>query len=113
MKSILAIAAHAAAKPNILCLVAEDMSASPGCYGVQEVSTPNLDRFATEAFVPTAEDLIVQKLRWARDKDIADIRDMLGVQGDALDFAYVERWCRTHGTLVRFEEIRRSIPADL
>jgi predicted nucleotidyltransferase len=72
-----------------------------------------LPHVGLEASVATAEDLIVQKLRWARDKDIADVRDIVGVQGDALDFPYIERWCRTHGTLARFEEIRRSIPMGL
>jgi arylsulfatase A-like enzyme len=40
--------AHAATKPNILWLVAEDMGPALGCYGQKEVSTPNLDRLASE-----------------------------------------------------------------
>lgn len=63
-----------------------------------------------EMWTATAEDLIIQKLRWARPQDLADITDMLSVQGSALDGAYMERWCREHGTLARLEEIRRSIP---
>ncbi len=72
-----------------------------------------LPHIGLEASVVTAEDLIVQKLRWARAKDIADIGDILSVQGDALDFAYIERWGRAHGTLARLEEIRRSLPTEL
>ena len=32
------------------------------------------------------------------------------VRQQMLDVAYVERWCRQHGTLARLEDIRRSIP---
>lgn len=38
--------AHGADKPNILWLVAEDFGQYLGCYGTQEVWTPNLDRLA-------------------------------------------------------------------
>ncbi len=63
-----------------------------------------------EAWVACPEDLIVQKLRWARGKDLDDVRNMLAVSGDALDFPYLERWCHQHGTWERLEEVRRSIP---
>lgn len=68
---------------------------------------PDLQR---EAWIATAEDLIVQKVRWARLKDLDDAFSVLGVQGDTLDFAYIERWCREHGTLDRLEDLRRKIP---
>jgi hypothetical protein len=58
----------------------------------------------------TAEDMIVQKVRWNRDKDRDDARNILAVQGSALDFPYIERWCDAHGTRERLEELRRSIP---
>ncbi len=61
-------------------------------------------------WVPAPEDLVIQKLRWARSKDLDDARNIIAVQADALDFGYIEKWCREHGTWVRFEEIRRSIP---
>lgn len=66
-----------------------------------------------DAWVVTAEDLIVQKLRWSRSKDIEDIRGILSLQGDSLDFPYIEKWCRTHGTLARLEGIQRSIPEGI
>ncbi len=66
------------------------------------------------AFVATAEDMIVTKLRWAasahRSKDIDDIRNMVAVRGSELDWTYVERWAREHGTTALLEQIRRSIP---
>ena len=36
-------------KPNVLCIVCEDISPYLGCYGDPVAKTPNLDRFATEA----------------------------------------------------------------
>lgn len=65
------------------------------------------------AWVATAEDMVIQKLRWNRDKDRDDARNILAVQGDALDFAFIERWCAEHGTLERLHEMRRSIPPIL
>ncbi|HEX7905418.1 MAG TPA: sulfatase-like hydrolase/transferase [Chitinophagaceae bacterium] len=38
-----------AKRPNILCLVTEDIGPYIGCYGDPYASTPNLDKFATEA----------------------------------------------------------------
>ena len=63
-----------------------------------------------EVFLPTAEDVIVAKLRWARSKDIDDVRDVIAVQGDAIDWAYVYSWCDRHGTRPLLDEIRASIP---
>ena len=52
-----------------------------------------------QVFLPTAEDVIVQKLRWGRPKDLEDARDVLAVQTPAkLDMAYVTRWCVLHQT---------------
>ncbi len=44
--SISAYAEHD--RPNILWLVAEDFGPALGCYGAQQVSTPNLDRLASQ-----------------------------------------------------------------
>ncbi|MFA6546521.1 MAG: sulfatase [Limisphaerales bacterium] len=41
-------AAAAAARPNILWLIAEDFSQHLGCYGTREVWTPNLDQLARD-----------------------------------------------------------------
>src|SRR3954470_22206597 len=40
--------AAAAERPNILWLVAEDFGPHLGCYGTEQVWTPNLDRLAAE-----------------------------------------------------------------
>lgn len=67
-----------------------------------------------EAFLPAAEDVIVTKLRWSllgkRSKDVNDVRSVLLVQGNALDWEYIYRWCDQHGTRDLLDDIRRSIP---
>lgn len=53
--------------------------------------------------LPTAEDVIIQKLRWSRGakrpKDFADTVAVMQVQGKSLDWSYIEHWCNQHGTL--------------
>jgi hypothetical protein len=64
-----------------------------------------------EAWLPTAEDVIIQKLRWSRGakrpKDFADVVAVMQVQGPArLDWPYIEEWCGKHGTLDLLEEAK-------
>jgi hypothetical protein len=51
--------------------------------------------------LPTAEDVVVNKLRWyqlaRRRKDLEDARNVIAVQGAALDWTYVRQWCRDLG----------------
>lgn len=64
-----------------------------------------------EIWLPTAEDIVVQKLRWGRSKDLDDARDVLAVQGpETLDMAYIEEWCVKHGTAQRLRDTLESIP---
>ena len=63
-----------------------------------------------DAWTATAEDMIIQKLRWARPQDLVDADSMIGVQGDELDWPYIEHWCDLHGTRDRLEKIREDIP---
>ena len=63
-----------------------------------------------EVFFPTAEDVIIWKLRWARSKDRDDVRAVMGVQQGKLDWAYIESWCQRHGTRALLEEIRQTVP---
>jgi hypothetical protein len=62
-------------------------------------------------WLPSPEDVVVTKLRWARGKDRDDVRDVMAVQQDKLDWSYIELWCRRHGTLALMEEIQRTLPA--
>jgi hypothetical protein len=61
-------------------------------------------------FLPTPEDVIVQKLRWGRAKDIEDARDVLAVQTPVrLDMNHVTRWCEAHQTTDRLQKILAEI----
>jgi hypothetical protein len=66
--------------------------------------------FERRLWLPTPEDVIVWKLRWPRSKDRDDVRGVIGVQGDRLDWPYIEGWCERHGTRALLEEIRRTVP---
>jgi hypothetical protein len=67
-----------------------------------------------EVSMSTAEDVIITKLRWARNagrsKDREDVRDVIAVQGQNLDWPSIYAWCDRHGTRTLLDEIRRSIP---
>ena len=68
-----------------------------------------------EIFIPTPEDVIIMKIRWAqgakRGKDADDVRDVIAVQGDeVLDWDYIHHWTAIHGTRDLLDEIRASIP---
>ena len=76
----------------------------------QRVWLPLIER---ETWLATAEDMIVQKLRWARPQDVADVTDILSVSRGALDFPYIEKWCREHKTWERLQDIRRSVEESL
>jgi hypothetical protein len=56
-----------------------------------------------EVYLPTSEDVIVQKLRWSlgakRPKDFEDVVAVMKVQAQKLDWPYIEKWCGEHGTL--------------
>ena len=58
------------------------------------------------ADIPTAEDVIIQKLRWQRDKDVSDARNVIHSQLKSLDWAYLRRWTDEHGTTELLEQLR-------
>ena len=65
-------------------------------------------------YVLTANDVVVTKLRWAhhtgRTKDLDDARNVIAVQGDRLDWRYIEHWCERHGTRALLDRVRHGIP---
>jgi hypothetical protein len=67
-----------------------------------------VDFEGTKAWLPTAEDVVVQKLKWGstgrRSKDIEDVRNVLRTQ-DHLDFTYIRSWCDTHNTRDLLEKL--------
>jgi hypothetical protein len=38
------------------------------------------------------------------------VRNVIAVQGEAIDWDYVYSWCDRHGTRALLDEIRASIP---
>lgn len=71
-------------------------------------------RFAGEpVWLASPEDVIITKLRWSkqgkRTKDVDDVRNVIEVQSDAIDWAYVHRWCDEHGTRELLERIREGL----
>jgi hypothetical protein len=60
--------------------------------------------------VLTAEDYVITKLRWPRPKDSQDVRDVIAMQGDALDWNHIRHWAGTHGSSAKLEQLLASIP---
>ena len=58
-----------------------------------------------QVWFPTAEDVIIQKLRWARNKDFDDVVAILRVQ-TSLDFDHINHWCGLHETLPLLDKAR-------
>jgi hypothetical protein len=60
-------------------------------------------------FVPTAEDVIITKLRWSkhgrRQKDMDDVAAVMAVQAGHLDLEYIRGWCDEHQTRDIFERL--------
>lgn len=73
----------------------------------QRVQLGELNR---EVWLPTAEDVIIQKLRWQRRKDLDDVVNILALRADTLDWEYLARWTTVHGTHDLLVELRESIP---
>ena len=64
-------------------------------------------------YFPTAEDVVVGKLRWFKQihrvKDRGDLLLVLKRQWDNLDWPYIEHWCREHGT----SEVLQALMAEV
>jgi hypothetical protein len=60
---------------------------------------------------PSAEDVIITKLRWSRSRDKDDIRGIMAVQASSLDWNYIAEWCTRHGTLSLMREIQKTVPS--
>jgi hypothetical protein len=67
------------------------------------ITLPELDRVV---YVQTAEDLIIQKLRWARRKDLDDIVNVLTVNANSLDWRFINEWTERHGTTALLEQLK-------
>ena len=67
-------------------------------------------------FIPTAEDILIQKLRWIsrlkRSKDIQDVVMLLRYRANRLDWAYIFEWCERHGTRGTLDELKAEADAN-
>ena len=63
-----------------------------------------------DSWLPTPEDVIIQKLRWSksgrRRKDVDGVTNVISVHREHLDWPYLESWCRRHGTLDLLNNLR-------
>ena len=62
-----------------------------------------------EIWIPTAEDVILQKLRWARRKDIDDARNVLAVCFETLDCEYMSQWASRHDTADLLQQLKAEV----
>jgi hypothetical protein len=69
-----------------------------------------IPQIGQQVYLPTPEDVVVQKVRWGRPKDLEDAKDVVAVQGEALDMQYIETWCTRHDTHRRLRAILDQIP---
>lgn len=68
-----------------------------------------INEFGREAWIPTAEDVVIQKLRWARRKDLDDIVNILIVSGKSLDWTYICHWTDQHGTTALLDQLKAEV----
>jgi hypothetical protein len=68
-------------------------------------------------WVLSKEDVLITKLNWLlranRTKDLLDVRNVMGVQADTIDWPYVEKWCDRHGTRELLERLRSEMQQAL
>ena len=63
-----------------------------------------------EVWIPTVEDLIVQKVRWGRRKDQDDVVNMLSFNHEQLDWKYIFGWTELHGTTPLLRQLCTEVP---
>jgi hypothetical protein len=67
-------------------------------------------------FVPTAEDIIVQKLRWIsrlnRAKDRQDVVTLIRYRRHRLDWPYLYHWCERHNTRDAIDRFQAEADAN-
>ena len=63
-----------------------------------------------EVWLPAVEDVVIQKLRWQRRKDLDDVVNVLTVSGPIIDWTYLRSWTQKHGTDSLLDELLREVP---
>lgn len=66
-----------------------------------------------KVWFPTAEDVVITKLRWSgagnRAKDLEDVRQVLNVRLNELDLPYIWTWCDQHGTRKLLDDLVSAV----
>ena len=74
----------------------------------------NIAFLNSQAWLPSPEDVVIWKLRWAqragRQKDREDAFMVLAAQAGRLDLPYMREWCMKHGTLPLLEQMLAAMP---
>ncbi len=63
-----------------------------------------------ETWLPSVEDVVIQKLRWKRRKDLDDALNVLTVSGPIIDWTYLRSWTTKHGTDLLLQELLKEVP---
>jgi hypothetical protein len=65
------------------------------------------------AWVASVEDAVITKLRWGhqagRRKDLVDVSAVIAIQGDSIDWNFVESWCDRHGSRKLLDQVREEV----
>ena len=69
-----------------------------------------VSEIALEVWVPTVEDIVVQKVRWGRRKDQDDVVNILSLNHEQLDWDYVFSWTDSHGTSPLLRQLSTEVP---
>ena len=66
-----------------------------------------------DVYIATPEDVVITKLRWSqrgrRVKDVEDVKNLLRMRGDRMDWEYIHRWADAHATRDLLDELRASL----
>lgn len=71
-----------------------------------------IPELAVSVWIPTAEDIVIQKLRWGRRKDQDDIVNILSLNHEQIDWDYINEWSAVHDTTKLLRELRDEIPDE-
>lgn len=61
-------------------------------------------------WLPRVEDVVIQKLRWQRRKDLDDVVNILTVNGSNIDWTYLRSWTAKHDTDALLQELLKEVP---
>ncbi|MBC8114937.1 MAG: hypothetical protein H7062_11195 [Candidatus Saccharimonas sp.] len=67
-----------------------------------------VEELQRSAWLPTPEDVVIQKLRWQRRKDLDDVVNVLAVSGPGMDWDYLNAWAQKHGTYSLLQDLMKE-----